>query len=195
MLPTTPSLAVLAWLSFTCRSNRANSPQHVHVILPINRNSFVGCRRRFLQLPFEVEDGDVLAFNLLDDNEPSAEHEQVFLSACESAAFCIDVGRHDLPTRPGGLASANLQLSLQGIGQWSRLDHSRLSFQKLRNWGTLHPIRAPKCAESRESDYVARRRGVFPSVGSGVFSSRCGGHRCQVTFASGRRSSRRCRTG
>lgn len=67
-------------------------PQHVHVILPINRNSFVGCKSRFLQLPFEVERGDVLAFNLLDDNTLSAEQEQVLLSACESAGFCIEVG-------------------------------------------------------------------------------------------------------
>jgi hypothetical protein len=36
-------------------------PSDVQVILPVNRGSFRGCKYRFVQLPFEVEEGDTLA--------------------------------------------------------------------------------------------------------------------------------------
>ncbi len=67
-------------------------PSDVQVILPVNRGSFRGCKYRFVQLPFEVEDGDTLALDLVDDNELTPEQEQLVLEACRAGGFCIQVG-------------------------------------------------------------------------------------------------------
>jgi hypothetical protein len=67
-------------------------PSDVQVILPINRGSFRGCKYRFVQLPFEVEDGDTLALDLVDDNQMTPEQEQLVLDACRAGGFCIQVG-------------------------------------------------------------------------------------------------------
>jgi hypothetical protein len=67
-------------------------PNDVQVILPVNRGSFRGCKYRFVQLPFEVEDGDILALDLIDDNQMTPEQEQLVLQACRAGGFCIQVG-------------------------------------------------------------------------------------------------------
>jgi hypothetical protein len=67
-------------------------PSEVQVILPINRGSFRGCKYRFVQLPFEVEDGDTLALDLVDDDQMTPEQEQLVLDACRAGGFCIQVG-------------------------------------------------------------------------------------------------------
>jgi hypothetical protein len=66
-------------------------PSDVHVILPINRGSFRGCKYRFVQLPFEVEDGDTLALDLVDNDEMTPEQEQLVLDACRAGGFCIQL--------------------------------------------------------------------------------------------------------
>lgn len=67
-------------------------PSDVHILLPINRGDFRGCRQRFIQLPFEVHDGDNLTFDLIDDAQMTAEQENLVLQACRSAGFCIRIG-------------------------------------------------------------------------------------------------------
>jgi hypothetical protein len=60
--------------------------------LPVNRGSFRGCKYRFVQLPFEVEDGDTLALDLVDNNQMTSEQEQLVLEACRAGGFCVQVG-------------------------------------------------------------------------------------------------------
>jgi hypothetical protein len=67
-------------------------PSNVHVILPINRGDFRGCKYRFVQLPFEVQEGDTLAFDLLDDNQMTPEQEELVLGASRAGGFCIQLG-------------------------------------------------------------------------------------------------------
>ncbi|MDA8563835.1 hypothetical protein N9L06_05285 [Mariniblastus sp.] len=69
-------------------------PSDVAVVFPINRGDFVGCRSRFIQLPFEVSDGDLLLLNVLDDQSLSVDQETVLLNACESAGYCLTVGAY-----------------------------------------------------------------------------------------------------
>ena len=67
-------------------------PSNVHVILPINRGDFRGCKYRFVQLPFEVKEGDTLAFDLVDDNQMTPEQEELVLGASRAGGFCILLG-------------------------------------------------------------------------------------------------------
>lgn len=68
-----------AELYLTVQSSRF--PKETQIILPINVGDFAGCRTRFIQLPFEVQEGDVLLFNLLDEDELTSEEEQMLLGA------------------------------------------------------------------------------------------------------------------
>lgn len=74
-------------LYLTVQSSRF--PKETQIILPINVGDFVGCRTRFVQLPFEVQEGDVLLFNLLDEDELTPEEEQVLLRACRTAGYAV----------------------------------------------------------------------------------------------------------
>ena len=67
-------------------------PSNVQVILPINRGNFRGCKYRFVQLPFEVEEGDTLAFDLVDNDEMTLEQEELVLGASRAGGFCIQLG-------------------------------------------------------------------------------------------------------
>jgi len=67
-------------------------PSTVHVILPINRGDFRGCKYRFVQLPFEVVEGDTLALDLVDDNQMTPEQEELVLGASRAGGFCIQRG-------------------------------------------------------------------------------------------------------
>lgn len=64
-------------------------PNDTRILLPLNVGDFAGCRTRFVQLPFEVEQGDTLLFNLLDNDELSYEQEQLILRGCRAAGYCI----------------------------------------------------------------------------------------------------------
>lgn len=76
-----------AELYLTVQSSRF--PKETQIILPINVGDFAGCRTRFIQLPFEVQEGDVLLFNLLDEDELTSEEEQMLLGACRTAGYGV----------------------------------------------------------------------------------------------------------
>lgn len=78
-----------AELYLTVQSSRF--PAQTLVLLPVNRGDFEGCRSRFIQLPFEVERGDELVFNLLDCDDLTLEQEQTLLDACQLCGYCISV--------------------------------------------------------------------------------------------------------
>lgn len=67
-------------------------PESTSIVIPVNGGDYAGCRERFVELPFEVEEGDVLAFNLLDDDRLSETDEQLILTACKTPGFCVLVG-------------------------------------------------------------------------------------------------------
>lgn len=66
-------------------------PATTQVLLPINVGEFSGFRSRFVQLPFEVEPSDILAFNLLDDDRLTKEEEKTLLKGCQGAGYCVVV--------------------------------------------------------------------------------------------------------
>jgi len=66
-------------------------PAHTWVILPVNVGDFAGCRLRFIQLPFEVQERDVLLFNLLDEDGLTPDEERMMLDACRTCAYCVVV--------------------------------------------------------------------------------------------------------
>lgn len=89
-------------------------PSEVAVMFPINRGDFLGCRSRYIQLPFEVEDSDLLLLDVLDDQSLSTQDEQRLLKACESAGYCLiiagSVCRPDLARliEPGFMGAAQV---------------------------------------------------------------------------------------
>ena len=76
-----------AKLYLTVQSSRF--PAGTWVVLPINVGDFQGCRTRFVQLPFEVSEGDTLLFNLLKDNQLSAAQEKIILNSCRVSGYCV----------------------------------------------------------------------------------------------------------
>ena len=59
--------------------------------MPLNVGDFAGCQKRFVQLPFEVEQDDTIVFELLDDDRLSAEQEELILDGCRACGFCVVV--------------------------------------------------------------------------------------------------------
>ncbi|HUQ70481.1 MAG TPA: hypothetical protein VM165_13200 [Planctomycetaceae bacterium] len=76
-----------AELYLTVQSSRF--PSETWVMLPLNVGDFEGCRSRFVQLPFEVREGDTLLFNLLDDDQLTVEQEKQLLKGCAAMGYCL----------------------------------------------------------------------------------------------------------
>ena len=66
-------------------------PNETIVLMPLNVGDFAGCRKRFVQLPFEVEEGDTILFNLLDNDRLNAEQETLVVNGCKGCGYCIVV--------------------------------------------------------------------------------------------------------
>jgi hypothetical protein len=64
----------------------------VRVIFPINVGEFNGLSNKYIQLPFEVEEGDELLFNLLDDDRLTESQENNILAGAESVGFVLVAG-------------------------------------------------------------------------------------------------------
>jgi hypothetical protein len=78
-----------AELYLSVQSSR--SPGQISVLFPLNRGEFAGCTSRFIQLPFEVADDDVLLLNLIDNDLMSDAEEQLILKACKTTGYCLAV--------------------------------------------------------------------------------------------------------
>ncbi len=78
-----------AELYLTVQSSRFS--EDVRLIFPVNRGDFIGCRSRFIQLPFEVVDGDVILFNMLDEDDLSPAEEKNLLDACRAGGYCLEI--------------------------------------------------------------------------------------------------------
>ncbi len=66
-------------------------PSETVVLMPLNVGDFAGCRKRFVQLPFEVQEGDTILFNLLDNDYLSAQQEQLLVRGCKACGYCVVV--------------------------------------------------------------------------------------------------------
>ena len=64
-------------------------PSETWVLLPLNIGDFAGAQTRFVQLPFEVSEGDTLLFNLLDNDEINEELEELVLEGCAASGYCL----------------------------------------------------------------------------------------------------------
>ena len=89
VLDASESFLTTAELYLAVQSSRF--PAETWVLLPINVGDFSGCRLRYVQLPFEVEPGDNVVFNLLDDDNLSDAEEKAILKGCRAAGYCISV--------------------------------------------------------------------------------------------------------
>ncbi len=78
-----------AELYLSVQSSR--SPSGVNVLFPLNVGDFRGCMSRYIQLPFEVETGDELLLNLLDEDGLSGEDEKLVLDASKAAGYCVAI--------------------------------------------------------------------------------------------------------
>ncbi|MCC7420489.1 MAG: hypothetical protein IT428_09420 [Planctomycetaceae bacterium] len=94
-----------AELYLTVQSSRF--PSETWVVLPLNIGDFQGCRSRFVQLPFEVREGDTLLLNLLDDDRLTAEQEKLVLQSCATTGYCLLIA--------GKLHAATTGLFAQGV--------------------------------------------------------------------------------
>jgi hypothetical protein len=64
-------------------------PEGTWVVLPLNRGDFEGVTKRFIQLPFEVREGDSIVFNLLDNDGLGFKDEMLIVGACKATGYCI----------------------------------------------------------------------------------------------------------
>lgn len=62
------------------------------VLLPLNVGQMQGCTVRFVQLPFEVLPGDVIVFDLLDEDSLGNADETLLLNSCKSLGWCLWLG-------------------------------------------------------------------------------------------------------
>lgn len=76
-----------AELYLTVQSSRF--PSDSWVVLPLNGGDFVGARSRFVRLPFEVEEGDTLLFNLLDNDKLTSAQEALIVEGCRATGYCV----------------------------------------------------------------------------------------------------------
>ena len=76
-----------AKLYLTAQSSRF--PSGVRVVLPLNVGDFAGCRSRFVQLPFEVQAGDTVVLNLLDDTALTPGQERLIIDGCRLGGYCV----------------------------------------------------------------------------------------------------------
>ncbi len=76
-----------AELYLTVQSSRF--PQDTRIVLPLNIGDFAGCRTRFVQLPFEVQERDMLLFNLLDNDRLTSEQETAIVEGCRACGYCL----------------------------------------------------------------------------------------------------------
>jgi hypothetical protein len=108
-------------------------PSGVHLLLPINRADFQGYRHRYIQLPFEVQDGDDLSFELIDDNLMSAEQEQLVLTACRVGGFCLHMGNAFVQPQLDRIVAPNADAASKMIAEETVLS---LRDSPFRNFGT-----------------------------------------------------------
>ena len=64
-------------------------PANTFVVLPVNRGQFDGVTKQFVRLPFEVREGDSIAFNLLDNDTLTYEQEMLLVGGCRATGYCI----------------------------------------------------------------------------------------------------------
>lgn len=80
---------ILGRAEFFLSVQSSRFPDQTRILLPINIGDFKGCCCRFVQLPFEVQEGEQLIFELLDDDTMTEEQEQLLVNACATTGFCV----------------------------------------------------------------------------------------------------------
>lgn len=103
-----------AELYLTVQSSRF--PSETWVVLPLNIGDFQGCRSRFVQLPFEVREGDTLLLNLLDDDRLTADQEKLILKSCAATGYCLLVAGK-LHAATTGLFAQGVELAADVLGE------------------------------------------------------------------------------
>lgn len=112
-------------------------PQNTWVILPVNVGDFSGCRARFVQLPFEVQSGDNLVFNLLDDRRLTTAQEERIIKACQLAGYCIMIAGSVYAPNVAPLVAPVVEDAATILGE---AIVEELSMQNFRNMGTAEYI-------------------------------------------------------
>lgn len=136
-------------------------PADTWVILPVNRGDFAGCRSRFIQLPFEVQERDVLVFNLLDDDELTADEERMMLDACRTCGYCVAASGAVYSPSIAALIEPVLSEASEILGQVIVND---VQLHKFDNFGVaefivpkelpMHPQEANRLSITNTNNYV-----------------------------------------
>lgn len=77
-------------LYLTVQSSRF--PNNVNITFPINVGDFDGIAQKYIQLPFEVQEGDEITFNLLDDDRLTPEQVELVVKGCKLTGYAVCVG-------------------------------------------------------------------------------------------------------
>ena len=106
-------------------------PSQVSLLFPVNRGDFEGCAARFIQLPFEVRDGDNLIFNLIDNDKLSVGDEQRILNACRIAGYCLAIGAEIYQPQVGRLLRPAFRTAAQVLGDQIVLRYQNEPFKNV----------------------------------------------------------------
>ena len=112
-------------------------PADTLVVMPLNVGDFAGVRKRFVQLPFEVEQGDTLVFNLLDNDKLNHEQEQLVLNGCRACGYCLLIGGAIYNPPVARLARPVVAVASEILGESILNDVSLHGFE---NFGTAEYI-------------------------------------------------------
>jgi hypothetical protein len=148
-----------AKLYLTVQSSRF--PSDLRVVLPLNVGGFEGDRNRFVQLPFEVQAGDMVVFNLLDDRTFTPDQERSIIEGCRLVGLCVVAAGTVYCPEAMPIVSPSVDAAADVLG---RAVVKGVSFETFTNYGTAeyvvpaalpnHPQEANKLTVLDDSRYA-----------------------------------------
>ena len=90
-------------------------PGDLRLLLPINQGEFAGAGVRFVELPFEVREGDMLALDLLDEDALNASEQQALLLACRGAGYCLVTAGAVYQPKAAMIVAPNLDVAAESL--------------------------------------------------------------------------------
>lgn len=128
-------------------------PSDVAVLFPLNRGDFQGCTSRFIQLPFEVVDKDLLLLNVIDDQSMTPQEEETLLLACQAAGFCLVAGTYYCEPDLGRLLQPGFMTGSKAIGDGIVME---LRSNPFRNMGSAeYVVQANRPSNPQDANRVS----------------------------------------
>lgn len=112
-------------------------PNNTWVLLPLNVDEFAGCNTRFVQLPFEVHESDLLLINVLDNDELTSEHQRNIVNGCKATGYCVVVGSEVFCPEAALIVNATVPKAADILG---RSIIQEFELHRFQNYGTAEYI-------------------------------------------------------